>query len=364
MRVGIIRGDISGPIFLADLEQTSQTNFATEPAGQTRYLSRPTAITVGAMLAASIPANLVGTANIVFPLVINNGNHTLKIRAAGTDPYTSVVVPNATYANITDLVAVLNIAMVQTAFRAVAFAGPKLALQTTAKGAGVRIQIDSLAGGSTFSTPANLALVGATFTVLPSASYIAAVLPIGGPLDVSAATIRGSLGGGLLDNQVAAAADAIAPQFVETDVALKSFLVGDLRELLSPNYNPDTHRMPPLADGPAIVVVQDDGVTSFGDTLPTITNAQWNVPGAGQVTITGTGLAGVGAPNSEVEATKVKFILPTPASVEQFFIVGAGGTVSATSIVIPASKVPAGVGAGTRVQVQYTSLASNVFTLV
>ena len=41
MYVGVIRGDLPGPLFLADLEQTSQTNFPTEPFGQTQYISRP-----------------------------------------------------------------------------------------------------------------------------------------------------------------------------------------------------------------------------------------------------------------------------------------------------------------------------------
>jgi hypothetical protein len=60
----------------------------------------------------------------------------------------------------------------------------------------------------------------------------------------------------------------------------------------------------------------------------------------------------------------VKFFLPVPVTVDQYFIVAAGGTVSKTSIVLPAAVVPAGVAAGIKVQVQYTSLVSNQFTLV
>lgn len=364
MRVGVIRGDVPGPIFLADLEPTSQTNFPTEPEGQSRYISRPTALTVGAMMSASIPASLVSTGAITFPLVINNANHTLKIRKLLTDAYTSVVVANAAYANITDLVAAVNTALAATDFVAVAFSSTKLALQTKTKGEGVRIQIDSAAGGSTFNTPAVLGAGGQNKTVPSPAAFITATLPVGGPLNVSAATIRTSLGGGLTDAQVKIAADAIAPQFVETDTAIKSFLVGDLSALLSASWNPDPNRIPAIVSGAAIEVVEDDGSTAFSVTGPTILNAQFNVPGAGDVTITGTGLASAGAPNAEVEATKVKFYTDKPESLQQYFIVDASGTVTETSIVIPASLVPAGVKAGTEVQVQYTSLVSAKFALV
>ena len=101
MRVGVIRGDIPSPIFLADLESTSQTNFPTEPEGQTRYISRPTSVTVGAMMSANIPASLASGA-IVFPLAINLGvNDALKrIENAVTGPNAQDA---ATAVHITDL---------------------------------------------------------------------------------------------------------------------------------------------------------------------------------------------------------------------------------------------------------------------
>jgi hypothetical protein len=363
MRVGVIRGDVPGPIFLADLEPTSQTNFPVEPAGQTRYLSRPTSATVGAMLSASIPASLVSTGAITFPLTINGGNHTLRIRETGS--YAVLTVANAIYNNITTLVAAVNAAIGVLPIKALAFSSTKLALQTTlSKGAGTILQVDSVGNGSTFNTPAVLGAGGQTKTVPTAAAFITATLPVGGPLDVSAATIRTSLGGGLTDAQVGIAADAIAPQFVETDTALKSFQVGALSGLLSASYNPDPNRLPAITPGAAVTVVADDGSTIFSSSKPVLTNAQVNTPGAGDVTLTGLGLAGAGSPNSEVVATKVKFFLPVPVTVDQYFIVAAGGTVSKTSIVLPAAVVPAGVAAGIKVQVQYTSLVSNQFTLV
>lgn len=364
MRIGVVRGDIPGSIFLADLEPSSQLNFPTEPVGQTRYISRPTSVTVGAMLSASIPASLVSTADIVFPVTINAGNQTLKVRAAATDAFTTVLVPTGVYSNVSALVGAVQVALKGTAFEAVVFSATKLALHSKAKGTGARIEVGTLAGGSTFNTPANLALLGANFTVPAASAFIAATFPVGGPLDVRSSTIRTQLGAGLTDAMVNTAADSIAPKFVETDVAIKSFQVGDIAKLLSASYNPDPNRLPAIANGAAIVVVQDDGFTAFTSSVPVVTNAQMNVPVPGALTITGTGLASVGTPNAELVATKVKFLLPVPVTVGQSYIVAAGGTVSASSIVIPASKVPAGVGVGTQVQVQYTSLVSNIFTIV
>jgi hypothetical protein len=366
MRVGVIRGDIPGPIFLADLEPTSQTNFPTEPEGQTRYISRPTAVTVGAMMSASIPASRLSGA-IAFPVAINLGvNDALKLRDSGAGAYTTFTIPAAAYASMAALVTAINSVLVASNFVAVGISATTLALQTKTKGEGTYIQIDSVGGGSTANTPLALGAGGGSFTVPAPAAFIAATLPVGGPLNVSAATVKGSLGAGLTVAQVAEAADAIAPQFIETDTAIKCFLVGNLHDLRSASFNPDPNRFPPIVSGPAVTVVQDDGVSLFGlvATAPTLTNAQFGVPAPGAVTLTGTGLAGAGTPNSEVVATKVKFMLPVPVTLDQYFIVDAGGTVSATSIVIPAALVPAGVAAGTKVQVQYTSLVSNQFTLV
>lgn len=363
MRVGVIRGDLPGPIFLADLEPTSQANFPTEPPGQTRYLSRPTDLTVGPVL-GTLSATIASTGAITFPLTINAGNKTLRIREGASDSWTVVTVGEAVYANVTTFVAALNTALGTSGFTAIAKSSTRIALLSVTKGAGARVQVDTVAAGSTLNTPAVLGAGGATFTMPSAATLIATALPVGGPLDVSAATLRTVLGQGLTDAQVNLVADTLAPRFVETDTALKSFLVGDLSELLSASYNPDPHRMPPIASGPAVTVVTDDGSTVFTSTVPTLTNAQTNTPVAGALTLTGTGLASSGSPNAEVVATAVKFYLPVPKSLSQAAIVAAGGTVSKTSIVVPASLVPSGTAAGTEVQVQYTSLVSNRFALV
>lgn len=51
MFVAVIRGDLAGPLFLADLEPKSTSNPSVEPhAGQARYLSRPDATKIAAYL--------------------------------------------------------------------------------------------------------------------------------------------------------------------------------------------------------------------------------------------------------------------------------------------------------------------------
>lgn len=368
MRVAVIRGDLPGPVFLSDLEVVSRFNPPTEPLGQERYITRPTSASFGAVMASYAPANVVSTGNITFPLLINAGNRTLKIKGAAADPYTSVLIPLATYANITTLLAAIN-SVLPAAFTAVPLATSptlRIALQTTTKGAGLRIQYDTTAGGSTANTPLVLAVGGATFTVPAAATVITATVPVGGPIDVSAATMRTQLGAGLTDAQLLALTNALAPLFIETDVAIKCFQVGELKDLRNAAFNPDPTRIPPIASSPAVIVVADDGTTLFTAPLPLITAAVWNTP-VGGITITGVGLAGPGSPNSEVVSTEVKiFTAPDPRLIPQGIITAAvGGVVSATSIVIPASKIPQGlgIGVGTRVQVRYTSLASNQFVL-
>lgn len=368
MRVAVIRGDLPGPVFLADLEAVSQYNPPTEPIGQQKGISRPTSATFGAVMALYNPATIGGTADITFPLTINAGNQTLKVKSAAVDPYSTVLIPMAVYANITTLLAAINSVLPATFVAVPLGTSPslRLALQTVAKGATVRIQNDTIVGGSTCNTALGLPN-GLVFTVPTAAAGITATIPIGGPINVSPATIRTTFGTGLTSAQWTALQNALAPLFIETDVALKSFQVGMLQDLRNAAFNPDPARMPPITPSAAIAVVADDGSTPFTAPLPTLSNAQYNTPIPGWITLTGTGLAGPGSPNSEVVETHILFgTQPDNRHLEQAIITRAGGTVSATSIVIPASVVPAGagIGVGTWVIVRYTSLRSNRFTLV
>jgi hypothetical protein len=317
------------------------------------------------MLSAYIPASLL-SGTITFPLTFTLGvDDALMLRDSSTGAFTTFTIPStAPYADMAELVTALNTLFGTANFVAVVFSATELALQTKTMGAATYIGVHTVAGGSTANTPLALPVGGANFTVPSAAAYILAVSPPLGPLDVSSTLIRTTLGAGLTDVQVAAAADAIAPQFVETDVAIKSFEVGNLAQYLSATYTPDPNRIPAMALGPAIAVVQDDGVSAFVAPVPLLTSGTVI---AGVVTLGGVGLASAGSPNAEVQATTVRFLKidsnESLKSLPQGVIIAAGGVVSSTGIVIPATLVPAEVVAGRKVQVIYTSLASNVYTL-
>lgn len=250
MYVGVIRGDLPGPLFLADLEPTSQTNFPTEPAGQTRYIARPNLAKITAYLASQ-----------------------------------------------------------------------------------------SLAASA--------------------AALITATNPVGGPLNVASATIKAVAGLGAATNaQVAALQNLLAYHFSETDVAIKCFALGNMAKYLASTFTPDPNRKPALAQSAAIYVVQDDGSSLFTFAVPNISASTLS---GGILTITGTGLG-----NSEYfDTTTIHITGPALAGPthsyrlsQRAILHAAGGVVSATSIVIPASLIPAAV-TGSTVQVKFSTLASN-----
>jgi hypothetical protein len=367
MRVGVIRGDMPGPVAIMDLETISQYNPPTEPKGQERRIGRPDLTVVGNALAV-IPAGSQGTVNVSAGATITNLNHTLRVKTSAAASFTVVTVANAAYASGALLVAAVNAALLAAGVTATArldATGAFLVIQSNTLGVGSYLNIDTVGNGSTFNTPVGFAAGGEITTVPAAAAVITATLPVGGPLDVSTATLVATVGDGGTSAQVTALADSIAPHFVETDVAIKSFQVGMLSGFRSASYNPDTRHIPAIVNGAAISVVQDDGVTAFTAPLTVISGAVHNVPNAGDITITGTNLG-----NSEVESTTVRVTAADGSrSVKLFQHViqgtlsgGTQGVVSPTSVVIPASLL-SGLGVvGSKVQVQYTSLASNVFT--
>jgi hypothetical protein len=206
---------------------------------------------------------------------------------------------------------------------------------------------------------------GDSFTVPDAATTITALSPVGGPLDVTAATVGATIGEGLTAAESESVMDTIAPRFIETDVAIKSVQVGMIAGFASASYNPDPNRNPPLSNGAAVSVVSDDG-TAFSAPLTVVTGAVHNSPNGGDITITGTNLG-----NSEVDNTIVKVTSADGAtSVKLYQAVirttntgSTQGVVSPTSIVIPASLLNSLGVAGSTVQVFYTSFASNVFTV-
>ncbi len=103
MRVGVIRGDLPGPVLLSDLEPVSRYNPPTEPRGQEIYISRPTVAEIEGVLAnATVGAGAVlngGNISGTFPLTIDGTNDDLKLRlSAAPTAFTTVLIPQAIYA--------------------------------------------------------------------------------------------------------------------------------------------------------------------------------------------------------------------------------------------------------------------------
>ena len=367
MRVGVLRGDLPGPVFIGDLEPVSQYNPPVEPKGQERWIDRPKAANIEAVLAnatygagATIEgADLTG----LFPLTINAGNHTLMIRKLAADAFATKVVANAAYADLPSLLAAINTALLGTGIvaRQGTGTGLRVALESSTYGVASRLEIDTVAHGCTITTP--LGFTDGAIRTMPAASlYITACLPVGGPIDVRAATINGV---GAVTNANAlnlipagrgtatAVADAIAPRFVETVVAIESFQVGMLSEYRNALYNPDPNRHPAFPNAAAIAVVQDSGNTLYTAPVPSITSAILG----GALTISGFGLG-----NPEQWETTVKFSGNVTKTLQHRIITStAGGIIGPTSIVIPAVLLPVGAAATvTSVQVKFRTLASNV----
>lgn len=393
MYVGVIRGDMPGPIWVGDLETVSQTNFTTEPVGQTTYLSRPSvqALTdyLGGLDAnydntpyqgsGGVPAGIEGSSAVTFPLTLTGSNNTISVSITVVDAYHSYVIPAGVYPNMTSLLAAANTALAGSGVSATtdSATGTVFILVTTALGVGAYIKVN-VVGTSTFNTPAHFA-DHQTFTMPTAATIIAAlnpaiIPPATGSINVSAANVLATLGAA---PQAAGAVALIAPQFVETTEAIQSFQIGMMAGFLTPDYNPDPRLLPAITNGPAIQVVQNDGMTAFTAGLPIITSA---VSGGGAITITGVDLGNAeffGATKVIVTGVSPGPGLPAPVITlnQKVIQATAGGVVSATSIVIPASlltytpggspfpAVPASAGvalgvAGSTVEVRFTTLAN------
>lgn len=371
MRVGIIRGDMPGPVFLADLEPVSEANFTTEPVGQDRYVSRPDPTKVTTAM-AGVAASIESTIDTGgYPLTIDGTNNILRIRTATSGSYTVVTIAQAAYASITTLITAVNAALVTAGVSALASVGVsalRFRIRTVAStGVGAHIDTDTVGNGSTFNTPAQFTAGGQTQTVSTAATVITACLPVGGPLDVSSATITTNTSKAVTVAQVKAIADSIAPQFAETTMLQRSVQLGNLHGLLSSSFNPDSRRVPALSSGAAIVMVQDDGTTAYTAPVPNISGAVHDSPHTGDITITGTGLG-----SAEIfNGTHIRVTNPTTGVFVRIFqktlvatlSAATQGSVSATSIVIPASLLNSLGVVGSKVQVQYGSLLSNVFTV-
>lgn len=380
MYVAVIRGDIPGPLFLGDLETISQTNFPTEPVGQTVYISRPNPTVLTNYLggldpdgdppryqgSGGVPAGIEGSAHVTFPLTLTSGNNAFIVQTASGGPTTTVTIATGTYTTMTSLLAAVNLALAGTGAVATTdkATGTIFILESTAVGVGSYIGV----GAGTFNGPVNLAS-SQNFTMPSATTIITAMIPVGGPLLITPAAILTNFGS---SPAAAGAASLIAPQLVETTAAIQSFQVGMISKFLELTYNPDSRLMPALVNGPAIAVVQNDGTSVYTAPLPIITAAVHNAPNAGDITITGLDLG-----NSEFftsTSVVITGVSPGPglavpskhlnqSLIMRTFTGGTQGVVSPTSIVIPASLLTtiSGVAlgvAGSTVEVKFTTLAN------
>lgn len=194
-----------------------------------------------------------------------------------------------------------------------------------------------------------------------ASGLITATVPVGGPVDISSATITGVAGlGGATAPQVAALQNLLATKFVETDVVKKSFLYGNLAGFRSASFNPDSRRVPALSNGAAIACVADDGSTAFAVATPVITTADKDTPGAGDLRISGTGLVAYGL----YELTVILSGTGAKKLTEKQILAG-GGTIAAngTQINIPAALVPGIALTNTTARVRVNDMLSPAVAL-
>lgn len=352
MRIGVIRGDMQGPISIMDVEPVSQHNPPTEPRGQERRFGRPTLAGVNAALSANIPAGFEGTTDISGGLIITGSNNELKVIVSEEAGATTVVVAQGVYGSGGALVAAINGALQGLAGARLSDDGVHVVLFSAAKGEGAFLGLEASTLGSA------LGLSAGEFTVPSVGSIITDTLPVGGPLNISETALRAKFGDGPSEAQLSAFADSIAPRLVETDAVIKSFQVGMIAGFRRASYNPDPSRRPALTAGPAIAVVQDDGVTPYVAPTTTITSV---AAASGALTINGQNLG-----SSEYEQTVVAVYSNNEGrslKLHQRVIQNAGGSVSPTKIVVPASLL-GGLGvSGSKVRVQYTSFVSAIATV-
>lgn len=267
MRVAIVRSDI-GPVLLDDVESSSQRNFSSQPAGQSRYFKKPSDAQLLAVLTAVAPVTIQGsdTAATVDTTVANGTK--LNIRDASGGAYVQVTVSSSATAAKTTIASELNIAFANAGLKLRARVGGsnKLTIDSTVGGPGAHIQI-SAGSPSTGALHTVLGLATTAVNGLTVSALKAAAYPSATTVDVSSATLLALGTFSLLatDAQsalVAGVADLVAPKLVETGMVLLSFAYGKLSKLKSASFQPGNTRAG-LSAGVAAAIVADDGSTVY-----------------------------------------------------------------------------------------------------
>lgn len=142
------------------------------------------------------------------------------------------------------------------------------------------------------------------------------------------------------------------PYTKATDPAIKGYI--DLKQTERVTFSAGKGKIKKLQDAGFIDVVSF--VMSDLD-APAITLAKINVPGAGDLTITGTSFLSLDPEVSSVSVTGAGGPLTlTQAAIEA----AVGGVFTNTSIVIPAALIPGVIAVGSSVQVEADTEASNI----
>ncbi|KKM07710.1 hypothetical protein LCGC14_1731230, partial [marine sediment metagenome] len=239
MRVGIVRTDLGRGIYLADVESAVQRNFSSEPPGQSRNIRRPTLIELEApFVAYPLPVNLTGSDTNA--LVDTSSNDTLRIRVAASDAFTVIAVTSGVSTAKTDIRDDLNTAFASNSlpFLAKIVGTNQIRIYSTGTNTGesARLENDTFANGSTLNTP--LGFTDGSVNTVPShaanvTALLAVVYPTSVTIDVSTASLVAfeTVVDLSSDDQtaiIAAIADLVAPQLVETGLVELSFVQGIL----------------------------------------------------------------------------------------------------------------------------------------
>lgn len=282
MRVGFVRTDLSanspnGRLYLSDVENTSQRNFSSEPKGQSRYFHKPTDAELAVPLNAWAILSIRGTD--VVATVDTTVNDTLRIRVGASDAYTVIVISHNVALAKTTIVTEINAALLAAGLssKLVAAVRGTNQIQINSKapansGPSARIQIDSVANGSTLNTAVGFAAGGTTVTGLSVAALKVVTYPTPTTVNVSSAAISALSTFSLLNaaelalllngTNVNGVQDVIAPRLVETGPALLSFAFGIISKLRSATFQPGGVRIG-LPAGVAAAILFDDGVSIF-----------------------------------------------------------------------------------------------------
>ena len=214
------------------------------------------------------PLTLQGSdTNANVDTTVANGTK-LNVRTSATGVFVQVTVTSNAALPKTTIVTELNAAFVAGGIGLTArISGTnQLTIDTTAMGPDAYVEI-SAATPSAAALHTVVGLAAAATSGLSLAAWRTAVYPTATTIDVSSATILALSTFTLLTTAdqtalVDAVADLIAPEIIETGAALLSFAFGIMSKAAAATFQPGGARIG-LAAGPALAILQDDGVTPF-----------------------------------------------------------------------------------------------------